>query len=539
MNLKDTGPDNPWLRLLYALALTALSIFLINPYVFGLYDHWYMLAWVENLRHPELFSIDPVTAQRAYHYSVLYQLLRILPFEVHYNFVLMYSACLSAVFYLSMAIGRLFSKKLIYLVPLFIIVPWFTPGYTNTLPELLLMRLSGLPFLLAALYWWLRKNHFWGWTLAGVAFLFHPTTALYLAAAFGLHFLLDIERRKSPKNWWSVLTFVLLSLPVFYAKFTVGETGFHAFLADEYWLESIRTRSAHHAFPDTWPGWLLYSGTALLAVAVLAAFQAPDVQLKKFFKGLLLAVVIIIGAGLLFTYVWPSYLGIQVQPFRISRLLMLLTLLFVPVLFIQWPRNRWAVAGQILMTGLLYFGAYQQSKFHFFYYFSLSLPLWYSYYMPRYKSLAALFLIVTAGIVMDNRHFTPLQVKDRVPAGRQEMYSWIKSQTPVKSLWVIPSDMMYFRNRAERSVLVAWMDGTFGYFDWNYNRDWRQRYEALFGSLSEKKTEPQLDDWRALEPWVKDFDAVEVYVLKRQAVESPQLQEVWTGGEFHIYRYTP
>lgn len=525
-------------RLLYALALVLVSIFIVNPYEYGLHDHWYMLAWIENLRQPELLAIDPVIAQRAYHYSIIYRLVAWLPWPVYLSFFGMYCLFLGAIFYLSMAIHRLFSPHLVYLAPVFLLIPWFTPGGTFTISSILLMRLSGLPFLLLAIYLWLRQKSFWAWLLVGVAFLFHPTTALYLAAFLGIHILMDPEKRKSGKEWLSILAFVVVSLPVFVAKFTAPDTGFPGFLADSYWLETIRIRSPHHAFPDAWQMKHLLGGAGLWAMLVLMAFATDSQRLRRFLWAVCVGALLIFGCGLLFTYVWPAYLGIQVQPFRVARLVMLLALLFLPVVWMRLKPG-WAWLFQLLLAAIFLSVAYRQSKFLFFYCFTAMLPLWFAYYLPRFRRFAGIFLLIPAFVILDNYSPTSIQLKDKTPEGQTELYQWIKEETPPNSLWVTPSDMKFFRNRAQRSVLVAWFDGTFGYFDHRYNQAWRQRYEAVFGKLDIERKEPELKDWHQLEALAAPFHPEGIFVLKREPVQSELLELQWSGEGFYVYRYRP
>ena len=135
-------------------------------------------------------------------------------------------------------------------------------------------------------------------------------------------------------------------------------------------------------------------------------------------------------------------------------------------------------------------------------------------------------------MIFDNRDFTKLSLYDEIPEDQQELYSWINDNTSKQSLWFIPSDMMYFRNHAGRAAAVAWMDGTFGYFDYNFNRKWRERYTKVFGAFKAGKTEPHIEN---VEGIVNDLDGNEVFLLKRESLDEGY-QALYQNGSYYIYQ---
>lgn len=527
--------DQRGVRIIYALLITGISIFILNPYAFGVHDHWYMLPWIKNLANPELFALDPVTAQRDYHYSILFKLIHFSPLSVEVSFFLVYTLCIGVAIYMAMAIHRLFSKNLVYLTPLFLLIPWFTPGGTFTIASHLLMRTSGLPLLLIVLYFWLKNKPWLAWLVLGVSFLFHPTTALYMAAFMGIHLLADTSRRMDRQQWLAILGFVVLTIPVFIAKFTAPDIGFPGVWADDYWLETIRIRSAHHAFPDAWYKWHVVSGAGLFLAMLAGVAFTRNAQLKRYGFAVLLGTALIYTAGLLFTYVWPAFLAIQVQPFKVSRLVMLLSLLFIPILLSDKKLMKGYIPVSVFMGGVLLCAAFIQSHLHFYLYLSLLLPVLFSWIFPSLQRFALVFLISGTLILLAHKPFRELELKATPQQKEDRLYSWIKANTSPHSLWIIPGDMMYFRNFTDRNVLVAWWDGTFGYFDYNYNRDWRMRYEEVFGELNIERTEPQISSIKTLDSLTATFSTEGIFVLKREPMISDDFLEVWSHGEFYIY----
>lgn len=527
--------DRRSIRILYTLFLTACSLLILNPYQYGVHDHWYMIPWIRNLINPDLFPVDPIIVQRQYHYSILYHFVAWSPFSIELSFFILYMLSIAVLIYMSMAIHRLFSKSYVGLTPLFLLIPWFTPGGTWTVASHLLMRTMGLPFLLLTVYLWLKNKSLLAWLVLGISFLFHPTTALYMATFMGIDLLLDSVKRREVKEWFSILIFIVFIIPSFAEKFGVNHTGFNGFLADPYWLDSIRIRSSHHAFPDTWLFSHILSGLLLFGVLFFLAVSTKIKRLRNFLIGILLGVVIIYAGGLLFTYVWPAYLGIQIQPFRISRIMMILALLFTSVLLSNMKELRWGPVIFSLVTFSLLYGAYNQTRFHLFVYTGMLLPLLSYWLFPKIKVIPAVILASAVCIILMNKPLTALQPGSQPEQENKNLYNWVLANTSPKSLWIIPSDMMCFREFADRSALVAWCDGTFGYFDHNYNREWRTRYEKVFGAFDEAKTEPQINNLSQLKSLTDSVSEGKVFMVKREALSSDDFKEVWSDSHFHVY----
>jgi hypothetical protein len=520
-------------RAVYALFVTSLSILIVNSYEFGVHDHWYMLPWIKNLQDGSLFSIDLITNQRQYHYSILYPLLAYSPLSLAASFFIIYVLCLASLFYMAMATHKLFSSQWLYLTPLFLVLPWYTPGGTFTIASHLLMRTAGLPLLLVSLYFHLKEKHLFAWLILGLAFWVHPTTALYLATFFGLELLIS-SRRRLLKNWLAILPFILLCLPIFYKKFNAPETGFPGFWADDYWLETIRIRSAHHAFPDSWHRSHILSAAAMLALLFMFAVLEPVKKLKQFFTATLLGFTLIVSAGLIFTYWLPAFSAIQIQPFRVVRLVMIFTLLFTPIFFskIQFKGKQKIAIGFCLLV--LCFAGQQQSKLHFFYFFAFSGLIVLLFLWPKQSKRISFLALVPLFILLANKPIEKLIIQEPEPLKTQaELYSWVQKNSSAQSLWVVPAKLLYFRNYTQRNVYVAWYDGTFGYFDYNYNSLWRQRYTKVYGVFDYDANEPLFEkaEW-PMDALIKNNPA---YLVKTKPLAS-QENLLWQNEHYFIYR---
>lgn len=527
---------NRWILVLISIGLSMLSIFVTNPYTIGLHDHWYMIPWIKDLMDPSLYPFDPIIAQRQYHYSLLYKLLAWSPLQLHTSFFILYLVILSTCLYMSMRIFECFYKKHLFLAPLFLLLTWHTPGGTDTFAPMILMRLSSMPFLFAALYFWLKVQPWFAWPVLGIAFLLHPTSALYLSAFFGIHQLLQVSYRKSKAYWWSVLGFVLFASPVFFSKFSAEKTGFPGFWADDFWLETIRTRSAHHAFPDTWSNKVVLSFCLLFIVWMIMLFVTKEKKLKNFMWAVGLGTCLIILAGFWFTYVTPAFLAIQVQPFRVARWFIILCLLFIPICVTQLSFkkaiNKWAVFAIALCVCT---AAFLQSRvlFQWYTFLILSLALLLSFEKRSvfgYLGLLAALVVLAFNFKVKNLVISPQPALKDV-----QLYNYVQNNTPKDALFVAPSDLKFFRNFAERSVLINWWDGTFGYFDYNFNTTWRNQYTTLYGAFDEKATEPIAASSASL---LKNHESVsKKYLICRKAKTNPNFTLIWQDEHYKLYEF--
>lgn len=523
-------------RIFYALLLCASSVLFVNHYVFGLHDHWYMIPWIKDFIQPDLYPNDPVLMQRQYHYSILYKAVAHSPFSIETSFFTVYLVCLFAFFYLSMSVHRLFTKNLVFLTPLFLLLPWHTPGGTQTIAALLLMRFSAMPLLMGVLFFWFKKQAWLAWPLLGISFLFHPTTALYFACFLGIHLLLDASRRNKKIEWLSILGFILFASPVFISKFSAQGTGFPGFLADDYWLETIRIRSAHHAFPDEWSKKVLLTGFGLLAAQCTLLFISTQVMVRQFLKATLLGTVLILGLGFLFTYVWPSFLAIQVQPFRVMRWSMLLTLFFIPISLAHRVDKpvKWPVL--FIVSAILCATAFLQSRMYFQWYFFLMASFAVCTYWYNGRKFAWAFVLLPLLVLFSNAPYKSLQLSADVATPEEELYIWVKENTTTKALFITPSDLKFFRNFAERSAVITWWDGTFGYFDYNFNASWRQRYAQLYGSLDVSKTEPDALAAKSILETTLEIEE-NAYLIGREEKLNVHFIPLWNNGVFWVYKF--
>lgn len=190
-----------------------------------------------------------------------------------------------------------------------------------------------LPFAVAALALAYRRRMLWAFALAGVLFNIHALTAAYALLMISAALLADAGREPFAvivrRAALCAGAFVLLASPTLVQMASQHQT------FDAAWVNLMRVRSADHSFPTSW--WAagnpdLPRFVLLFALFVLSWSFAPvrwkgfTVRTARVTVLMTAAVVLLFAAGYFFSEIHPWPTMIRLQPFRASRLLLVLML---------------------------------------------------------------------------------------------------------------------------------------------------------------------------------------------------------------------
>ncbi len=350
------------LCLLLAVAQIALA-----GYQMGVGNQGIQIAFLKKWADPSLYTSDAMVNETmqlypSYFFQMLAPLLKFMDVGTLYLLLQIATgfATLASVYWLSRCIYRTHTAAL---AAAMVLVAGhlralagdtlYSEGFTHTY--------AALPFAIVALAFAYRMNWVAAFAVAGVLFNIHALTAAYVVLMLGAALLADV--REIPFKRWlqraaiSGGVFLLLAFPTL--AMMIGQ---HQ-IFDANWVNLMRVRSAEHSFPTTWwklsdpdiPRFTLFLGLFVLSWSfspvrrVLACVLAPaerdnphagdsldapiameDVRRAGRITVLMsLAVLALFAAGYLFSEVWPIPTVIRLQPFRASRLLMVLMLVHI------------------------------------------------------------------------------------------------------------------------------------------------------------------------------------------------------------------
>jgi endo-1,4-beta-xylanase len=312
-------------------------------YALGVGNQAIQIAFLKHWANPALFAHDEMVRQTlplypSYSFRLLAPLLHVIALDPLY-FTLQ---VVTTFFTLAMvyALGRsIFRSHASALAAVAILVAGhhralagdtlYSSGFTHTY--------VALPVALGALALAYRRHMVWAFAVAGVLFDLHALTGAYVLLMLGAGLLAD--RQSMPFSFWVRRAVLCGGVAVALAAPTLVQMAGQHQTFDATWINLMRIRSAEHSFPSTWwaagnpdlPRFALLLALFVMswsfgAVRQLGSGSARALNLTRWMTA---AVLALFAVGYLFTELVPTPVIIRLQPFRASRLL--LVLLFVHI----------------------------------------------------------------------------------------------------------------------------------------------------------------------------------------------------------------
>jgi hypothetical protein len=201
----------------------------------------------------------------------------------------------------------------------------YSTGFTHTY--------VALPFAVGALALAYRRRMLWAFALTGLLFNIHALTAAYALLMIAAALFADWGREPISvlikRAAACVAAFVVIASPTLVQMASQHQS------FDAAWVNLMRVRSADHSFPTSW--WAagnpdLPRFVLLFALFALSWSFAPvrwkgfTVRTARVTVLMTAAVVLLFAAGYVFSELRPWPTMIRLQPFRASRLLLVLML---------------------------------------------------------------------------------------------------------------------------------------------------------------------------------------------------------------------
>jgi hypothetical protein len=333
-----------WVGVALCLVLAAAQVAL-GGYQLGVGNQSIQIAFLKHWAEPWLYTSDPMVVQTmpaypSYFFYLLSPLLGVMRVETLYLLGQLATSflTLAAVYWLGRGIYRshataIGAAALLVGGHLSALAGdnLYSLGFTHTF--------AALPPAVAALALAYRGRWLWAFALAGVLFNLHALTAAYTLLMLGAALLADVDEIRPAE--WITRAVLCASMVLALASPTLAIMAAHPQTYDAQWLNLMRIRSNEHSFPSTWwvmgdtdvPRYLLVLALFVLAWSFPPLRRAPESGGAK--RGsritvlMTLAVLALFAVGYVFTEIRPLPTIIRLQPFRASRLLMVLMLVHI------------------------------------------------------------------------------------------------------------------------------------------------------------------------------------------------------------------
>jgi hypothetical protein len=474
--------------------LGLVATFGINPYTYGLYNHFVSIPFFNEVLNPSLYPGDHLVAELEYFYTwflkVLAQLSSLtgLPSDQLFFTVYIFTAIATVAAFYKLAL-TISGRSVIALVATILFLFGFkTLGGVGTFESLLMERSLVLPLELFALERLFRKKFITAFALAGLAFPIHPLSSIYVGGIIGFATLCSAVSDK-PSYFKSLIAgaiaFILLASPSLYLKFIVDAPYLPGGTPDAGWLEILSLRSAHHVFPLTWSltEWIT---TGLFLIGFHLSFQALSKQSgHRQMQFGVWAVLLMCSVGFICSELIPVGLPIQFQFFRSFRFLVYLGIIYLARIMVKGATQEHSVMHTLLIMGLM-------------------IPLWFA--MDTIKFIAFLLVVATvfpAWRILQNK----LEAAQKMISGSLfillilftsatlylqgfkfengqdpdwlEAQQWAKENTEESTAFIVPPNRWGFRLESQRTIYGDWNDGTQNFFNAEFGSAWLQRMSTI------------------------------------------------------------
>jgi hypothetical protein len=492
--------------LLFALACTAASALAINPYRYGLADHYLMIPFLKQWMDPSLYPGDFVVAERIHLYTVFWPALALVAklraIDLSTLFFACYAACLYATFVAIGCLARASHASIATALLAMFVLVFPKPGLAGswTIENSLLTRVVALPIVLFAFTSLLRMCYVAAFALLGCAFLIHPLTAAYALAMVALVSAIELLISRPSQLLLGLGVFALIASPIVVWSAAYGPDSLGGIVAEAQWLDLLRRRSPNHIAPTTW-GIDDYVVMGLAFVVLLAGTRGrPLPRGSRVFVCFAAAIVALCAAGYAFTEWLPLTTIVQFQLFRSS----VFVVYFAAILYAHRVDGAVArtstvdvLAVELLVGAALLLGAdgwpfavaaiaivLVAGAAHAAVRGPIGVPL-------LAVLLSGVLAMLAGGAALQGKR---IKVANGQPSAWLDVQRWASASTARDALFIVPPGELGFRVESERAIYADWKDGTQAFFDADVGDEWLRRMRRL-GYRDELPLDPSsLDD---------------------------------------------
>ena len=476
------------------MLFTALSVFSINQYRYGILDHSITVPFLKAFQDSALYPDDYLIQQRFHLYTYLWPLLalatRHLGTDLPVVFFAGYLVALFATFltFYLLAVAIFGRHDVAALSLFFLLFPKHALASAFTLENLFFTRVVVLPFLLGSMCLFLRGSHVWSSLLLGLGFLIHPLTATYVGAMLAASCWVIRGRADGRRLLLSLGVLLAVISPLLAWKAMYSAESLMLIRADPGWVDIQRLRSAHHLFPSSWEGNDFFRAGLLLFVFLVSWKHRPSGDRHATVVAWTVAIMVLCVAGTVFVELVPVSMVIQFQLFRSVQFLAYLGMIYVANLVVTELASRGPLSDKLAMAflgvGVLY-GATS-----WFYAFAGLVALVVLVEASRALSggeaapgrvataIVVIALLIGAAVYV-RRGFSPLQIESAQDIHWVAVQRWARTNTARQTVFVVPPLLEGFRVESERAIYGDWKDGTQAFFDPAFGYEWLRRMQNL------------------------------------------------------------
>jgi len=533
---------------LFLAFIAIASIIGINQYTYGMYNHFISVPFIKSIIDPNLYPNDFLIAEKKYFYTYFNTVFAFLSKSLHVSlpvlFFMFYCASLYATLIAIFKISlTLFEEKAVaYFSVILLIFSFSTLGDIRTVESLFLERTFVLPLLLFAIYSFLHKKFVLTYALAGIAFLFHPLSAVYALAGIFLCSVFSLKEIGWKRFLASLMLLIIIISPVLYLKVQSPAPSLQLFHPDQEWLDLLRLRSAHHIFPFMWGIPVITQAALFIAGFILCMKYKPDAWHHRVIVIFCAAVLLMCLAGTIFTEFIPVSIIVQFQLFRSFVFLIYFGIIYYAHYFY---RESGKVSPLSVLTLLLFASIFYNDNLPKFASFLLVLlalfpgygivqkylPGQLKFYFPGLLCLL-LGLGIGGGILKGKFTIQTAQEKNWV-----DIQNWARNNTPQDAAFIIAPNWEGFRVEGERTLYGDWKDGTQMFFNPAFGKEWMRRMKML-GYVDDSQLQETYHalELHAFEKIVAELSSYpEVYVVVMTEKKTLPLPAKYANAKFTVY----
>lgn len=534
-----------------ALAVIAsASIIGINQYTYGLYNHFITIPFIKSIIDPSLYPHDYLIAEKKFFYTYFNTgcawLINLLGISLPQLYFTLYciSLYVTLISYFKISLHLFPKKEVAYFSVIFLIFSFTTLGEMRTVESLFLERTLVLPLLLFAFYCFLQKKIIASYTLAGIAFLFHPLSAVYALACLFMCSLFSLKEIGWKQATISLAILGALASPVLWLKIQNPAPSLGLFNPDPEWIELLRLRSAHHLFPTTWSPLLLTQSALFIVGFGLSRIHKPATWEHKTIMLSCSAVLLMCVAGTLFTEVLPVSIVLQFQLFRSFVFLIFFAIIYYSNFLFEESRSKEHILKKSIVFIFFVFIFYSGNMAKYASFLLVAIAVVPGYYLAssflhKFSKLyfPSLILMVFALGAVGGLLRGGFTIGNKQDSEWLEIQYWAKQNTPKDAVFIVPPRLEGFRVEAERTLYGDWKDGTQMFFNPQFGKEWIRRMKML-GYVDDRKLDESYaalkePDFEKIKEELTYHSAAYIICKKEQTLSSPM---VFSNREFKIYK---
>jgi hypothetical protein len=369
------------------------------------------------------------------------------------------------------------------------------------------LRVLSSPFVMAAIYYFLKDRPVASLVILGMSFNFHPISASNTAILIGTFLIFDSYHRRSKSPLFLLIKgsigFVLASLPLtlFYGiDILAGSSSSSIFQsASKDWLEIMKIRNGHHSHPTEYPFWQYLHIFIYLIIIYRTKNWMPSVYHEKF-KAMMIGMGILYLITFASVTVIPSSFIISLQFGRSMRFLGLIAMIYLihPLLTLpkinEWGENEWQITtfgiiflfyshASIVVMILAFLFILIKIKINF----NLRIfKIWKNNNNKiNHKRFLVFILLVSTLPIMGAKIYLGIPPIADIQANASrsdpwiDIQYWVRENTHEDTILITPPHLEGFRVYSHRTIIGEWKDGTLSYFNTSFAYVWWERMVDL------------------------------------------------------------